>query len=36
MMPMNPVVAKGLSGGQEDCLYGKVSVKPGLDVGYLA
>ncbi len=33
MMPMNPVVAKGLTNGHEDCLYGKVSVKPGLDVG---
>lgn len=32
MMPMNPVVAKGLSNGAEDCLYGKVSVKPGLDL----
>ncbi|HVV87263.1 MAG TPA: hypothetical protein VHE35_29685 [Kofleriaceae bacterium] len=32
MMPFNPVVAKGLSNGQEDCLYGKVSVKQGLDV----
>jgi Glucodextranase, domain B len=32
VMPLNPVVAKGLSNGQEDCLYGKVSVRPGLDV----
>jgi hypothetical protein len=30
--PYNPVIAKGLDNGQEDCLYGKVSVKPGLDV----
>lgn len=30
--PFNPVIAKGLSNGQEDCLFGKVSVKPGLDV----
>lgn len=30
--PYNPVIAKGLTNGQEDCLYGKVSVKPGLDV----
>jgi hypothetical protein len=29
--PYNPVIAKGLSNGQEDCLYGKVSVLPGLD-----
>ena len=33
LMPMNPVVAKGLSNGQEDCLYGKVNVRPGVDVG---
>lgn len=32
LMPMNPVVAKGLSNGQEDCLYGKVSVRPGVDL----
>lgn len=32
VMPMNPVIAKGLSNGEEDCLYGKVSVRPGLDV----
>jgi len=32
VMPMNPVVAKGLSNGQEDCLYGKASVRPGLDL----
>jgi hypothetical protein len=31
--PFNPVIAKGLTNGQEDCLYGKVSVKPGLDIG---
>ncbi len=30
--PYNPVVAKGLTNGQEDCLYGKVSVRPGLDI----
>ncbi len=30
--PFNPVIAKGLDNGEEDCLYGKVSVKPGLDV----
>ncbi|MBZ0236742.1 MAG: hypothetical protein K8M05_30720 [Deltaproteobacteria bacterium] len=30
--PYNPVIAKGLDNGEEDCLYGKVSVKPGLDV----
>lgn len=30
--PYNPVIAKGLTNGQEDCLYGKVSVKPGLDI----
>lgn len=29
--PYNPVIAKGLSNGAEDCLYGKVSVLPGLD-----
>ncbi len=29
--PYNPVIAKGLTNGQEDCLYGKVSVLPGLD-----
>jgi hypothetical protein len=36
--PYNPVVAKGLTNGEEDCLYGKVSVKPGLDINtaYLA
>lgn len=33
LMPMNPVVAKGLSNGEEDCLYGKVNVRPGVDVG---
>lgn len=33
VMPMNPVVKKGLaSDGGEDCLYGKVSVRPGLDL----
>ena len=33
VMPMNPVVKKGLaSDGSEDCLYGKVSVRPGLDL----
>ncbi len=32
MIPMNPVVAKGLSNGQEDCLYGKVNVRQGLDL----
>ncbi len=30
--PYNPVIAKGLTNGEEDCLFGKVSVKPGLDV----
>jgi hypothetical protein len=30
--PYNPVIAKGLSNGEEDCLYGKVSVLPGLDI----
>lgn len=30
--PYNPVIAKGLSNGQEDCLYGKVSVRPNLDM----
>ncbi|MEZ4400292.1 MAG: hypothetical protein R3B06_09760 [Kofleriaceae bacterium] len=30
--PYNPVIAKGLTNGHEDCLYGKVSVLPGLDV----
>ncbi|HUQ05281.1 MAG TPA: hypothetical protein VM261_22410 [Kofleriaceae bacterium] len=36
--PYNPVIAKGLDNGEEDCLYGKVSVKPGLDINnaYLA
>jgi hypothetical protein len=33
LMPMNPVVAKGLSNGQEDCLYGKVNVRNGVDIG---
>jgi hypothetical protein len=32
LMPMNPVVAKGLSNGHEDCLYGKVNVRNGVDV----
>lgn len=33
VMPMNPVVAKGLSSsGEEDCLFGKVNVLPGLDL----
>lgn len=33
IMPLNPVVKKGLSSsGGEDCLYGKVSVRPGLDL----
>jgi Glucodextranase, domain B len=32
LMPLNPVVAKGLDNGQEDCLYGKVSVRPGIDM----
>jgi len=30
--PYNPVIAKGLTNGNEDCLYGKVSVRPGLDM----
>ncbi len=30
--PFNPVLARGLNNGREDCLYGKVSVRPGLDV----
>lgn len=30
--PMNPVIAKGLSDGEEDCLFGKVDVRPGLDL----
>lgn len=30
--PANPVIAKGLDNGREDCLFGKVSVLPGLDV----
>lgn len=30
--PYNPVIAKGLTNGEEDCLYGKVSVRPGLDI----
>ncbi|MBK9030582.1 MAG: hypothetical protein IPL61_04450 [Myxococcales bacterium] len=34
VMPYNPVVAKGLTNGQEDCLYGKVSVRPGLDLDH--
>jgi hypothetical protein len=36
--PYNPVIAKGLDNGEEDCLYGKVSVRPGLDINnaYLA
>lgn len=34
VMPYNPVIAKGLTNGQEDCLYGKVSVKPGLDLDH--
>ena len=33
LIPMNPVVAKGLSNGQEDCLYGKVNVRNGVDIG---
>ena len=33
VMPLNPVIKKGLSSsGGEDCLYGKVSVRPGLDL----
>jgi len=34
--PYNPVIAKGLTNGEEDCLYGKVSVRPGLDVSTAA
>ena len=34
VMPYNPVIAKGLSNGQEDCLYGKVSVRQGLDLDH--
>lgn len=30
--PYNPVIAKGLTNGEEDCLYGKASVLPGLDM----
>jgi hypothetical protein len=30
--PFNPVIAKGLTDGEEDCLYGKASVLPGLDL----
>lgn len=30
--PYNPVIRKGLTNGEEDCLYGKVSVLPGLDI----
>jgi hypothetical protein len=34
VMPYNPVIAKGLSNGEEDCLYGKVSVRQGLDLDH--